>query len=121
MIVSSKESKDYLLKLIIGKSGDDLTLRLFSNDIEPDIDSNRKQFIEVINYMPTVLLDFFWTMKKNYLQVDNLFYLDNVGSIFGYYITTENLWLWAERFSDGVYDSKSNKDKLKIKINMFIV
>ena len=123
MIVVSEYGNKFLLDRFIGGGVSDLTLRLFTNDIELKRNLRSIDFKEAFDfgYIPLKLYSDLYKINNNGLKIEEQFtFTGNLGNVYGYFITDHlNEWIWAEKF-DKIYEVKVNGDIIKIVCNIKI-
>jgi hypothetical protein len=97
---------------------EDQVLRLFINDINPDITSVTSDFMEVkgSGYEPIKLKGKSWqfSIVSAEYSAQEFIFTGEIGYIYGYYITQQNSnkLLWAERFDEGPFEIRNEGDRI---------
>ena len=111
-------------QLLIRALGVGCSLRLFTNDKEPQKNDTIDSYIEATGhgYSPKQLYDGGWRVLSDEDQVvanheeQKWTFIGPLGKVYGYYVADSGgaELLWAERFSNGPYDIRNEGDQLKI-------
>ncbi len=101
----------------------DMVLRLFVNNKTPLERDSVSNYVEMngYGYFSKELPDLKWNAKKRISEVEEFFVFNSGGvDVYGYYVTIDDVLIWAERFEDAPYKVRKNGDSLKIKLKMRI-
>jgi hypothetical protein len=105
---------------------ENLSMRLYANNVIPDENSTVASFTEVANGLGYTtggqsLLPGSWSViSGNPSQAEHIeltwTFTGAAGNIYGYYVTrdTGGELLWAERFTNGPFNITTNGDEIKI-------
>jgi hypothetical protein len=106
-----------MLEYILNQeSPQNLTVRLYSNDITPDDDTLTADFVEVVNggYANQTITPANWTITPGnptaaVYDPELVFAFSgppDVTTVYGYYVTRvgDSLTMWAERFTNGPFN-----------------
>lgn len=124
-IVFTNVGRTLSASYIVGKINqtEELTLRLYSNDYDPNFASVSDQFEEVsqVNgYAPKVLDADDWFINDGLAEHPTKVwdFTGSVGNVYGYYVTiSSGDVIFAERFSNGPFNIASNGDKIRVTLN----
>ena len=120
----SNTGEQQALSIMLNKTaGENLRLRLFTNNITPADTDVLATYTEASGsgYANVLLTAANWTVtagdpaSASYPEITFTF-TGALGSVYGYYITgeTSNLVRWAERFPTAPFDVQANGDQIKI-------
>lgn len=122
-LVVPMDGQGSMLALIVNKrQPEDLVLKLFVNDLDPNRGHSSQDFVELegFGYEPKTLPGDNWTIVEGdpsfAAYARQIFEFSGaVGEVFGYYIVQEsgNL-MWAERFPDAPFTIKNDGDEIKV-------
>jgi len=107
-MILSEYGLEVIREAFFGGIYPEIVVRLYFNNIPPNKSKDRKQFKDLGVYEYEVL---------NKPEIKVLFNLDSVGEIYGHYITSNGIWIAAEKFIDGPYISETKNDILEIEVN----
>lgn len=103
-----------IIEYVLNKEApQDLTARLYSNNLIPDEDTITADFTEVVGggYVAEGLTPANWTVtpgnpsQAQYAPEVVFTFNAAVGNVYGYYVTrTDGITLWAERFTNGPFN-----------------
>ncbi len=113
-----------MLAAIVNKAvAQDLTLRLFTNNIAPNETDTAASYTEAAGngYAAVALVAANWVITEGapsdaaYPQVTFTF-TGALGNVYGYFLTrnTSGRIAWSERFADGPYSIVNNGDQIKV-------
>lgn len=110
------------LELIVNRSaGQDLVLKLYTNDITPAKDDTAAQYLEAagFGYAPVVLAGSAWGAAAggSIAAGQQVFtFTGALGNVYGYFMVQllSGILVYAERFSNGPYPIMTNGDKIEI-------
>ena len=123
-VVVPNSSEVIILQYITNNDApENISMRLYANDITPNDGSTTASFIEVIEggYAVRSLSPNGWTIvsgtpsQASYAELTWSF-TGPVGNVYGYYVTrdTGGEVLWAERFTTGPFNVKTAGDEIKV-------
>lgn len=123
-LVVPNGSEAQMLNYILNKTTpEDLTIRLYSNDITPGETDVVGTYTEVTGggYSSISLTPASWTVTPGnpssgeHTQVTWTF-TGSVGLVYGYYITRDSTsdLFWAERFTSGPFNIQNNGDEIRV-------
>lgn len=124
-IVFTNVGRTLSASYLVGKINqtEELTLRLYSNDYDPNFASVSDQFEEVseINGYTSQTLDASdWFINDGLAEHSTKVwnFTGSVGNVYGYYATVSSgEVVFAERFSNGPYNIASSGDIIRVTIN----
>ena len=123
MVILTTQGKDLILQKIINKvEQQDLVLRLFTNNYDPEKSSSRWDFDEpIMNYSFRTMWGLFWELEEGKIKaVEEIFTFEGpAGKIRGWFITEGDIVVWAEKF-DKPFDVKRKGDKIKLNFRLGI-
>ncbi len=99
----------------------EIVLHLYSNDINLNKVTTVSDFVQPINFIQRILYDVFWDIDNDTAFIEEDIFFDGpIGKVYGYFTTSNNNLMWAERFTDGPYNIQSNEDKIKLEIALLL-
>jgi len=123
LVVPNQGEVEMLARILNKNTPYDVELRLFVNDITPDENTVIGDLTESTGdgYSPQTLSGANWTISTDgsgvttaeYPQV-TFTYTGAEANVYGYYVTSNGVLLWAERFSDGPYTIPSGGGEIKV-------
>jgi hypothetical protein len=123
-LVVPNASEVLMLEYILNKTApQDLTVRLYDNDITPDESTTELTLNEVAGngYAPKILTAANWDItpgnpSEAVYNVEQVFtFTGAAGNIYGYYVTrTGGELMWAERFTGGPFDVQVAGSEIRI-------
>jgi hypothetical protein len=128
-IVITDVGKQKALEYFVGKDSttESLILKLFSNDITPDVDDVLDLYTEVSGngYTSKGLSVASWSIAGGsaVYPKQTWTFTGSAGSIYGYYVvnTTSSDLLLAERFADGPYTVAANGDTVSVTLTLNLI
>lgn len=127
-LIITSAGKTQALSYLVGKDTtvQNLTLKLFSNNVTPGSDFTPSSFVEVTGggYASVSLTGSTWTVDNSaavYPQQTWTF-TGAAGNVYGYYVTTADntAVIFAEKFDDGPYNVATNGDIIRVTLNILI-
>ena len=126
-LVVPNSSEVIMLNYILNVDApENISIRLYANNIIPDENSTVVTFTEVANGLGYTtggqsLTPGSWSIiQGNPSQAEHIevvwTFTGSVGNVYGYYVTrdTGGELMWAERFSNGPFNIQTNGDQIKI-------
>ena len=123
--VLTNKGKKYLLdKIVNKKETSDFILHLFINDIVPKKATTLSDLKEAqgFGYSERILYGIFWQDSYDGLKsMEDIFtFTGKAGKVYGYYITSDDVLIFVEKFKDGPYKVKNAGDQITIKTNLVL-
>ena len=118
----SEDGAETILKCLAGvaSSTETLKLKLYSNNVTPNITTELIEFVEVTGggYVERPLSSSAWVVSGNTISTAPQLYTftSNVGQIYGYYLvgSTSGKLIASERFSSGPFNIANNGDSITV-------
>lgn len=123
-LVVPNQGEQIALEAFVGKTaGQNLVLRLYTNDITPGETNTEATYTEASGngYAAKTLTAASWTFTagapSNVAYAEQTFtFTGALGNVYGYYFTqvSSGLLVWAERFTSAPFNIANNGDQIKI-------
>jgi hypothetical protein len=123
-LVVPNQGEQIALEALVGKTaGQNLVLRLFTNDITPGETNTESTYTEASGngYAAITLTAASWTVTPGAptlaAYAEQIFtFTGALGNVYGYYFTQVNSakLVWAERFTGAPFNIANNGDQIKI-------
>lgn len=123
-LVVPNQGEQIALEALVGKTaGQNLVLRLYTNDVTPGETNTETTYTEASGngYAAKTLTAANWTFTagapSNVAYAEQTFtFTGALGNVYGYYFTqvTSGLLVWAERFTGAPFAIANNGDQIKI-------
>lgn len=127
-LIITSAGKTQALSYLVGKDTtvQNLTLKLFSNNVTPNVEFTPADFVEVTGggYTSLALTGSSWNVDSSsaaYPQ-QTWEFTGSVGNVYGYYVTTADntAVIFAEKFDDGPYNVATSGDIIRVTLNILI-
>ena len=118
LVIPTLSANRMLAHILNAETPQDLVLKLFENDREPEPDDTAEDYREPGGYTSHLLAGFDWNIAegKATAPVQVFQFRGFKGDVHGYFVVTgaSGKLMWAERFSDGPYRIQNNGDKVTV-------